>query len=143
MIEPQRGALSEAIRETYNSPYRTSGLTGINPSNTGSISANDRRTYLEMLSIFHELTPPPYLKTPNQQSDQQYSAFIREVARELDLSEWFTRPCLIVIGQLVDSELPIPLTMDRNYESKGLTIIRWIFPLPLVEDVAFKNVSEE
>lgn len=143
VIEPTRGSLSEAIRETYNSPYRTSGLTGLSPSDTGSINANHRRNYLEMLSIFHQLTPPPYLKTPNQQADQQYSAFMREVARELDLSAWFTRPCLIVIGQLADSELPIPLKLDNDYESNGLTLIRWIFPLPLNEAVAFKNVREE
>ena len=143
VLEPQRGRLSEAIRETYNSPYRTSGLTGFNPSDTGSISAGKRRNYLEMLSIFHQLAPPPYLKTPNQQADQQYAAFMREVGRELDLSAWFARPCLIVIGQLADSELPIPLKMDNDYESNGLTIIRWIFPLPLEEAVAFKNVREE
>lgn len=143
VIEPLLGTLSVAINETYNSPFKTSGLTGFNPSDSGSISANHRRNYLEMLSIFHQLTPPPYLKTPNQQADQQYAAFMREMGKELDLSEWFTRPCLIVIGQLVDSELPIPLKMDNTYESNGLTIIRWIFPLPLNEAVAFKNVREE
>ena len=133
--------LSEEIRKTYNEKYRSSNF--ITAQNTGSISLTDRRNFLEMLSLFHQLAPPSYLTTPNQQGDQQFLQFVRESGRELDLSAWFTRPCLIVIGQLVNSEIPIPLDLGEAYESEGLTIIRWIFPLPLVEEVAFKDVIEE
>jgi hypothetical protein len=58
----------------------------------------------------------------------------REVGRELDLSTWFTRPCVIIIGELKGSPCPIPMRLDgRELLSTGTTIVRWIYPLELNE----------
>ena len=60
------------------------------------------------------------------------------LGRELDLSPWFVRPCLIVIGYLEDSECPIPLRVNGDpVPSDGLTVVRWVYPLPVDYDVAF------
>lgn len=136
--------LSESITEAYNNQFRASPFSGMSPGATRSISQDDRRRYLEMLSLFQQLTPPEYLVTPGTQSDQQSPAFFRELGRELDLSVWFTRPCVIVVGWLQNSEVPVSIEADGDpVESEGLTMIRWIFPLPIEERIAFKNVQEE
>ena len=98
---------------------------------------------MEMLSIFGQLQPPKYLKPPEGQSPETMVAR-RSLGRELDLSPWFSRPCVIVIGFLEDSACPIPLRVDgRPVRSEGLTVIRWIHPLPLNEQIAFRVEEEE
>jgi hypothetical protein len=58
----------------------------------------------------------------------------RKLGRELDLSAWFTRPCLIVFGYLDEAPTPVPLLVEgRTPASVGLTVVRWIYPLPLDE----------
>lgn len=137
--------LSRSITESYIKRYRASGLGGLGNPNPSAIGEDDRRNYLEMLSLFQQLTPPGYiLSSSDTQGDQTSSTFYREIGRELDLSAWFTRPCLIIIGWLKNSELPIPLLADGEpVQSEGLTIVRWIYPLPLREDVAFKDVFND
>jgi hypothetical protein len=58
---------------------------------------------------------------------------------------WFTRPCIMLIGYVENSPMPVPLRLNNNDEpppSSGLTIVRWIFPLPLDEEAAFDEVFE-
>ena len=46
-----------------------------------------------------------------------------------------TGPSLIIIGYLVDSTTPVPLKVDgQTPRGTGLTVVRWIYPLPLVEE---------
>lgn len=91
------------------------------------------RRHLEMLSFFHQITPPKYHATGGRQPKDNL-ILTRQLGRELDLSAWLTRPCLIVIGWLRDSACPIPLQVDGEPpNSSGLTIVRWIYPLPLTE----------
>ena len=93
----------------------------------------DRRKYLEMLSMFHHLTPPGYHRQGKR--DPKTAVVSRLLGRELDLSAWFTRPCLIVIGYLDESATPIPFRVDgEKPPSGGLTVVRWIYPLPLDEE---------
>lgn len=49
-----------------------------------------------------------------------------------DLSRWFTQPCVMVIGELVNSPLPAPLFVNGELvqKSEGSTWVRWIYPLP-------------
>jgi hypothetical protein len=100
-----------------------------------------------MLSIFQQLTPPTYLRALNDTTTYEETVtFHREVGRDLDLSAWFTRPCLIIIGYLDESKCPLPLRINNAGdapESNGLTIVRWIYPLPLEEKVAFQEVFAE
>jgi hypothetical protein len=56
---------------------------------------------------------------------------LRTGARELDLSEWFTQPCLIVMGWLEQADMPYELTLDgERVEGSGPVLVRWIMPLP-------------
>lgn len=55
----------------------------------------------------------------------------RQLGRELDLSPWFTRPCLIVTGFLDAASCPVPLQVDgRTPTSEGSVMVRLILPLP-------------
>jgi len=53
---------------------------------------------------------------------------------------------LIIIGYLDQSKCPVPLRLNNQSEppeSSGLTVVRWIYPLPLEEKVAFRDVFPE
>lgn len=132
--------LQTNIQQRYIMPYQQQS-TGIGvAAPPTSITAADRRNYMEMLSMFNMLNPPLYLK--GSTSDPETVAFQRQLGHELDLSAWFTRPCIIVIGYLENSQLPIPLRVQRNGNpppSDGLTIVRWIYPLPVEEEIAFRE----
>ena len=92
---------------------------------------------MEMLTLFQQLDPPVYLKAPDGQQPANMLA-ARDLGRELDLSAWFNRPCLIVIGHLRNSACPIPLRVDgRPVASEGLTVVRWVYPLPIVDSISF------
>jgi hypothetical protein len=135
-------ALDVNITQRYVDEYRQTRITGIT-----QLRASDRRRYLEMLSFFNQLTPPRYFKArPEDQERTNEVTFQRMLGRELDLSPWLTRPCLIILGYLDDSELPIPLQVGPNGEkpaSTGVTLVRWIYPLPLEEDIAFPPPIED
>ncbi len=107
------------------------------------LTSLDERRYMEMLSIYHQLTPPKYLKPPTGDQEDEIVVIHRELGQELDLSPWFTRPCLIIIGYLEKSPTPVPLRVDGEVpSSEGLTIVRWIYPLELEEETAFPKSSE-
>ena len=133
--------LDTNIRRTYIDPY-TKDYYG---PTTGAVPDRDRLNFLEMLSIFQQLTPPDYSLQRNEQNPRDSIIAQRCLGRELDLSAWFTRPCLIIIGYLRNSDLPIPLTVNGDpprAERDSLTVVRWIYPLPLDEDIAFRKPEE-
>lgn len=136
--------LSTTINLRYVQPYEnTSNFAG--PDDQG-VGAEDRLRFLMMLSMFHQLKPPAYLKAPNDSGSESIATFHRELARELDLSPWFTRPCVIVIGFMEDTPTPIPLRVDGSDEapsSTGLVMLRWIYPLPLDEAVTFRTSAAD
>lgn len=129
--------LARAINDRYVETMR-----GIGGTTTRPVTADTRRRYLEMLSFFHQLTPPAYVKGhPDEEESTDRVTFNRHIARELDLSEWFNRPCIIVIGYLDNSELPMSIRVndsDRPVASTGTTMVRWIYPLPIAEPIAFR-----
>lgn len=93
------------------------------------LSQTRRYQFIEMLSMFHQLDPPKYLRWGDKEPDTVVLA--RRMGRELDLSQWFTGPCLIVIGYLQSSPTPVPIRVDgRAPASDGLTVVRWVYPLP-------------
>ncbi|MAE64374.1 MAG: hypothetical protein CMJ18_08880 [Phycisphaeraceae bacterium] len=58
---------------------------------------------------------------------QGYHAYQRTQGRGLDLTHLLRIKCLIVIGLLEDSPLPVPMTIDGDpARGKGLTVVRWI-----------------
>jgi hypothetical protein len=92
--------------------------------------------FRDMLSLFQGLTPPVYVETdPRNPKTTDNLLVRREIGRELDLSGWLNRPCLIIIGELDDSPAPIPLQVNGEMAaSRGLTVIRWVYPLDFVAD---------
>jgi hypothetical protein len=138
--------LETNIDQRYVDPYKPSGIGGRIPSDF--FQSADRNRYLEMLSIFNQLTPPKYhnfkeagARSP---SDPPTVHIQREVARELDLSVWMTRPCVIILARLQDSPCPIPIRVNGREvepESGSLTILRWIYPLELDESEVLPPVS--
>ena len=130
--------LERNIKKDYFDPFVGSLMQA--GTGSGNLSEKDRRRHLEMLSMFHQLAPPPYLKRQEKDPTPDLILPRRLNGRELDLSGWFTRPCLIVIGYLENTPIPIPLRVNGDEEppsSEGLTMIRWIYPLPLNPHIAF------
>jgi hypothetical protein len=79
----------------------------------------------------------PQLPQPDFQSGGMISAVaapLRTHTHGWDLGRWFTRPCIIITGEIgagerIDS--PVPLLVDaRAIRSEGVTVVRWIYPLP-------------
>jgi len=132
-------SLSRNINAEYVQPLRSGSLI---PGGQALDFARSR-SYMEMLGLFGQLTPPPYLKRPERSGEDRVQ-FSRVEGRELDLSAWFTRPCVLVMGFLDNSACPIPLRVDgRGVKSEGLTVVRWIRPLPLDEEIAFPREEEQ
>jgi hypothetical protein len=87
---------------------------------------------LGMLGAFEMLQPPVYRQNPP--TDPVVVRFHRMLGREIDLSAWFTRPCVIVTGFLDRAPLPTPLQVDgREATSEGTVLVRFILPLPCEE----------
>ncbi len=136
---PGENGLANNISQKYVRPFEVSNPLG---APTGSITPDRRMQYLEMLSLYHQLDPPKYVRTPGGQTPETMVAR-RLMGRELDLSAWFTRPCLIVIGYLHGTECPIPLRVDGDpVHSEGTTVVRWILPLELDVAEAFPAVEQ-
>jgi hypothetical protein len=77
-----------------------------------------------LLSLFNVLDPPDTLG-----SDIPVGVARRE-GHDLDLSRWFTQPCVIVMGSLDEVPCPVGLAVDgRGVPSSGRVLVRWIYPL--------------
>ena len=103
-------------------------------SNTGAFGSKNLTRRLEMLSLYEMLEPPAYRR--NQAALSQGVVRVRRLlGRELDLSAWFTRPCVVVTGFLDATTLPAPLRVDgREPSSEGLVMVRLVLPLPAEEE---------
>lgn len=76
-------------------------------------------------SLFGVLDPPDAVPTSLQVLAQ------RADVHRYDLSRWFSRPCLIVIGQMENAPSPVPLTLNgEQMGTTGRTVVRWVYPLP-------------
>jgi hypothetical protein len=123
---------------------------------TGGV-ADDRDAPLA-LSFFSQLPPPPEV-VPGSGLGVGGGRTLarRNVLHNVDLSRWLNQPCVIVIGELEESALPVPISVDGVGEAElgsaagagaggqggggdggagvrgritGRTIVRWIYPLP-------------
>ena len=106
--------------------------------NFGSLTQGQREAYMEALSFYNQLPPPRYSKLENEVRTDSYLGINRHLGRELDLSAWLTRPCLIIYGTLREAEMPVPFRVNGDATaSQGTTIVRWVYPLPVdIDDVA-------
>jgi hypothetical protein len=95
---------------------------------------------MAMLSFFHQLEPPGYVLS--QDKEPEAIVVSRRLGRGLDLSPWFNRPCLILIGFLPETPAPVPLLVDGDEpRSAGMTVVRWICPLPASEGEILASVD--
>lgn len=131
MLEPRpvsdRGLQAAMMRRYYDDFYNDARNIG-----TGfGLTAEDLDAQLavEVLSFYSMMTPPPYIRNPP--SDVKVLRIARGAGRELDLATWFTEPCIVVLGTLLDVPLPYPVLVDgEEVESKGSVYVRWVLPLP-------------
>jgi len=116
-------SLVTGFRERYYAKIAAAGLIG-----GTNMSESDQ---FDLLHFYWWLQPPEYMARP----EPEIARVLRTFGRGLDLSAWSNRPCLIIIGMLDPSPCPVPIEVDgRRPESNGLTIIRCIVPLPVVEE---------
>ena len=131
-----RSGAEAGFRALWYDPVLQSSMAMYDPS---SVLQPDQR--LEMLQLYSMLQPPAYILRDGQSTGFRGEAVRveRDVARGIDLSRWFSQPCLIVIGALKDTGtrevgLPFPFTIDGDEpRADGLTWVRVVFPLPAPE----------
>lgn len=121
----QRNALTWLSRKLTEGAERTFGPT--DPRSAGSPA--DRYAALGFLDM---LGTPAFLENNASTTTRLSPIAAVRTAHGLDLSRWFTQPCVMIIGTLKQSEgdLPYPLTVDgKPVPAKGSTIVRWVYPL--------------
>lgn len=133
---PGREGAEASIRALWYDPVLQSSMAMYDPS---SVLQPDQR--LEMLQLYSMLQPPQYMLRDSQSSGFRGEAVRveRDLARGIDLSRWFSQPCLVVMGVLKDAGksgvgLPFPFTIDGDEpRADGRTYVRVVFPLPAPE----------
>ena len=129
-----RDSAESAFKVLWYDPLLRGAVAVIDPS-----SAFNDAQRLDMLQLYDMLQPPAYLQAPDQRDAGWRGDAVRverDLGRGLDLSRWFSTPCLIVIGTLADDGtgsvgMPIPFTIDgAEPAADGTTVVRVVFPLP-------------
>ncbi|MFG0328386.1 MAG: hypothetical protein ACF8PN_00675 [Phycisphaerales bacterium] len=102
-------------------------------SGIGGANWNERLNALEALTYYRQIDPPTWIDFNESQP-----RFQRRLGRELDLSQWFNRPCVIITGFIDESPLPTPITVGgerlRDADPGSVTFVRYIYPLPVEEE---------
>jgi hypothetical protein len=103
---------------------------------TGILPANlSERAVEDMIALYGSLEQPD----PNRfatMMEQSPAVPRRRSLHTMDLSEWLTQPCLIILGAVDGAPTPIPLSVGgspldgKARPCTGRTAIRWIYPLP-------------
>ncbi len=116
--------------ERISTHYRTS--YGVSSAN--NFSAKNLRMDIRALSFYRYLDQPQWAgKIQNNPK-----MMVRQFGRELDLSNWLNRPCLIITGYLEapddPQDLPTPISIDGDLMDRTATnshvFVRWIYPFP-------------
>jgi hypothetical protein len=102
----------------------------------GAAIGGDAR--LQILQVYGMLQPPDYVVDKDRGGGNWRGDAVRverDIGRGVDLSRWFSTPCLIVVGTLEESGsgagLPFPFTVDGDEpRADGRTVVRVVFPLP-------------
>ncbi|MCA9281692.1 MAG: hypothetical protein H6812_04135 [Phycisphaeraceae bacterium] len=82
-------------------------------------------------SFYSMLNQPDFRDNSFNSTHKRYH---RRLTQALDLSKWFTQPCLIVIGEIDDQPSPVPIyagspSSARELPTTGRTVVRWVYPL--------------
>ncbi|MBS0191349.1 MAG: hypothetical protein U0573_09805 [Phycisphaerales bacterium] len=136
-------------------------LSGLVPMSSGGYGmgspADSKRLgsivdVLTMTSVFSELGIPEEAKGNHGQA---VSVLRRDATQCMDLAEWFTQPCVMIIGFVgngsapaakgqpgAGSEPPVSVSIGgRAVPGSGMTMVRWVYPLGPMPP-AFKGASE-
>ncbi len=98
-----------------------------NPDNPASIADSQIVQAIEMLSFYSTLPPPDFRNINLMDRPANYN---RDLTRAIDLTPLTRTRCMILIGHLEQSPLPVPFTVDnQTLPSQGWTVIRWIIPV--------------
>ncbi len=122
------GTLSDAAFDKYAEILLRAGKPII--SDFGRADSGSAMTRYYGLELF------PMLLAPNfEQSGAGDRLARRSETHGLDLGQWFTRPCVILLGWVENprgAEGPVPLTVNGRPApvSGGRTLISWVYPLP-------------
>ena len=119
------------MNRIYNDGLRNDIQKSLTPS---GLWESYRTTSLEMYAYFDMLPQPIYLKdlSGGLQKDGLPIHFRRWLGSETDCSDWFLRPCVLILARIDDVPLPVPLEIDGEpVESTGTVMLRWIHPLPV------------
>lgn len=100
---------------------------------TSDPSGQLREETLEMYAFFRMLPQPVYLlEQPGWKNSAPALRMQRWLGAETDCSDWFVRPCIMLIGILEGVPCPVPIEIDgKQVESEGTVVLRWIHPLPV------------
>jgi hypothetical protein len=90
---------------------------------------SERLTALSFFTLF---------EPPNTQMEKMTGEPLarRTMTHGWDLGRWFTQPCVIMVGHLIDAPTPVPVSVDGESASAlrdrivGRTMVRWVYPLP-------------
>ncbi len=122
---------SSGLSDIMKHYYRSNAL-GMNTSGTGGYSLNNLRYDIRALSVFRYLDQPDWVG-PIKGSPH---ILLRRFGRELDMSDWLNRPCLIILGNVHEGEegraLPAPIRIGGKLIDKTAAdshvFIRWVYP---------------
>ncbi len=89
-------------------------------------------------ATFYPLLDPPDMTEDRTVGMKAQKLVQRRFAHGLDMAQWFTQPCVIVIGHLdpkTAGACPAPLFVNtgggfREVKTEGWTVVRWVYPLP-------------
>ena len=123
-FDPQ-STLNTAVKNRYQTKDPNSYYAG-----TTVVPNKLWRTKMEMLSLYSHLEPPVYQKKAASKQNPKSHKTIRKGGHVLDFAEWFSKPCIIVMGFIDNAPLPVPIFVDgeKNTNSTGKTFVRWVYP---------------
>lgn len=105
---------------------------------------------MKALAFFGAIEPPNLSEEKNRRTSFTGLPMIRRRSTHgMDLSPWFTQPCIIIVGYVGkdnDAPSPVPLMVStggsyHTVPTTGRTFVRWVYPLPS-NPPAFKSDSE-
>lgn len=133
-LRTEPGAKAKARAEAFFKSLipTASAATGLGDFSGSSLNVSDKFAAL----AFFPLLPGPDFGSTNLTFS--LIAPQRTATQGLDIARWFTRPCIIIVGELDSASnagsgapSPIPLAVDGELvPTSGRTLVRWIYPLP-------------
>ncbi|MAJ47038.1 MAG: hypothetical protein CMJ57_06910 [Planctomycetaceae bacterium] len=126
-------SLTKQMQDLYQ--RRVLSAQGSDLLGMSDVSGELDEEILEMYAFFRMLPQPVYLlQQPGWKNATPALRMQRWLGAETDCSDWFIRPCIMLIGILEGVPCPVPIEIDgAQVESEGTVVLRWIHPLEVDE----------